>query len=409
MNAYDNALRQLEKAAKLMNLDSEVVARLSAPEKVVMASLPVRMDDGHLEIFQGYRVQYNSARGPYKGGIRFHPQVDLDEVKALAFWMTIKTAVVGIPMGGGKGGVIVDPKALSQAELERLSRAWVRAFRPVIGPNKDVPAPDVYTNPQIMAWMADEFSTLEGQASIGVVTGKPLDYGGSKGRGTATATGGFYVLMKLVEQMGLNPDKMKVAIQGFGNAGSIMAGLLSEAGFKIVALADSKAHIYDDSGLDLEKVLAHKEATGSLAGLSGAKEISKEEFLALDLDLLIPAALENQITKENADDVKAKIVLELANGPLTPEADEILYKKGVTVVPDVLANAGGVTVSYFEWLQNLSNNYWSEEEVDSELKERMVPAWEYIYSLSQEKKIDLRTASFIAALEKIAKAIKAKV
>jgi len=409
MNAYDNALRQLEKAAKLMNLDSEVVARLSAPEKVVMASLPIRMDDGHLEIFQGYRVQYNSARGPYKGGIRFHPQVDLDEVKALAFWMTIKTAVVGIPMGGGKGGVIVDPKALSQAELERLSRAWVRAFRPVIGPNKDVPAPDVYTNPQIMAWMADEFSTLEGQASIGVVTGKPLDYGGSKGRGTATATGGFYVLMKLVEQMGFKPDKMKVAIQGFGNAGSIMAGLLSEAGFKIVALADSKANVYDDSGLDLEKVLAHKEATGSLAGLSGAKEISKEEFLALDLDLLIPAALENQITKENADDVRAKIVLELANGPLTPEADEILYKKGVTVVPDVLANAGGVTVSYFEWLQNLSNNYWSEEEVDSELKERMVPAWEYIYSLAQEKKIDLRTASFIAALEKIAKAIKAKV
>lgn len=392
-----------------MDLDPEVVARLSAPEKIVMASLPVRMDDGRLEVFQGYRVQYNSARGPYKGGIRFHPQVDLDEVKALAFWMSIKTAVVGIPMGGGKGGVVVDPKALSEAELERLSRAWIRAFRPVIGPEKDVPAPDVYTTPQIMAWMADEFSTLEGKPSIGVVTGKPLDYGGSQGRGAATATGGFYVFMKLIEDMDIKPNKSKVAIQGFGNAGSIMAQLLDNEKFQIVALADSKAHIYNEKGLDLEKVFAHKESTGSLAGFSDAKEISKEEFLALDVDVLVPAALENQITKDNAEDVKAKFVVELANGPLTPEADEILYKKGAIVVPDVLANAGGVTVSYFEWLQNISNNYWTEEEVDKELREKMIPAWEAIYQMSKDKKVDLRTAAFMVALDRIAKAIQAKV
>jgi glutamate dehydrogenase/leucine dehydrogenase len=408
MNAYDNALRQLEKAAKLMNLDSEVVARLSVPEKIVMASLPVRMDDGRLEIFQGYRVQYNSARGPYKGGIRFHPQVDLDEVKALAFWMSIKTAVVDIPMGGGKGGVVVDPKALSQSELERLSRAWVRAFRAVIGPAKDVPAPDVYTNPQIMAWMADEFSILEGKPSIGVVTGKPLDYGGSKGRGAATATGGFYILMRLIAELDINPGKTKVSIQGFGNAGSIMSLLLDKENFKIVALADSKAQVYNEKGLDLDRVFEHKEKTGSLAGLADAKEISKEDFFALDVDILVPAALENQITKENVDDIKAKIILELANGPLTPEADETLYKKGVVVVPDVLANAGGVTVSYFEWLQNISNNYWTEEEVDKELREKMIPAWQAIYQMSKDKKVDLRTAAFIVALDRIAKAIKAR-
>ena len=408
MNAYDNALRQLEKAAKLMNLDSEVVARLSVPEKIVMASLPVRMDDGRLEIFQWYRVQYNSARGPYKGGIRFHPQVDLDEVKALAFWMSIKTAVVDIPMGGGKGGVVVDPKALSQSELERLSRAWVRAFRAVIGPAKDVPAPDVYTNPQIMAWMADEFSILEGKPSIGVVTGKPLDYGGSKGRGAATATGGFYILMRLIAELDINPGKTKVSIQGFGNAGSIMSLLLDKENFKIVALADSKAQVYNEKGLDLDRVFEHKEKTGSLAGLADAKEISKEDFFALDVDILVPAALENQITKENVDDIKAKIILELANGPLTPEADETLYKKGVVVVPDVLANAGGVTVSYFEWLQNISNNYWTEEEVDKELREKMIPAWQAIYQMSKDKKVDLRTAAFIVALDRIAKAIKAR-
>ncbi|OGY93304.1 MAG: glutamate dehydrogenase [Candidatus Komeilibacteria bacterium RIFOXYC1_FULL_37_11] len=408
MNAYDNALRQLEKAANLINLDKEVLARLSSPEKVVMASLPIRMDDGSLKIFQAYRVQYNSARGPYKGGIRFHPQVDLDEVKALGFWMTIKCAVVGIPMGGGKGGVIVDPKALSLGETERLSRAWIRAFREIIGPEKDIPAPDVYTTPQIMAWMADEFSKLVGKPSLGVVTGKPIEYGGSLGRGTATATGGFYVLEQAVAKLGWKKDKLKVAIQGFGNAGAIMAKLLYDAGYKVVALADSRAIIHNEHGLDVDSVAQYKEETKSLGGFKGSKEISREEFFALDVDILIPAALENQITKDNAGSIKAKLVVELANGPTTPEADEIMYKNNITLVPDVLANAGGVTVSYFEWLQNISNNYWSEEEVDKELKERMIPSFEAIWQMSIDKKTALRTAAFMVALDRIAQASKVR-
>ncbi|MBU1202620.1 Glu/Leu/Phe/Val dehydrogenase [Patescibacteria group bacterium] len=408
MNAYDNAMRQLEKASKLMNLDKDVLSRLSSPERVVMASLPVKMDDGSLRIFQAYRVQYNSARGPYKGGIRFHPQVDLDEVKALAFWMTIKTSVVGIPMGGGKGGVIVDPKSLSVSEIERLSRAWIRAFRSVIGPEKDVPAPDVYTTPQIMAWMADEFSQLEGKASLGVVTGKPLEYGGSKGRGTSTAMGGFYVLTEAIKELGLEAKKTKVAIQGFGNAGATMAHLLHEAGYKVVALADSKSIVYNDKGIDIDEAENYKKDKGSLAGLAGTKDINIKEFFALDVDVIVPAALENQISKDNANDIKAKIVLELANGPTTPEADEIMFEKGIMLIPDVLANAGGVTVSYFEWLQNISNNYWSEEEVDSELKERMIPSFQTILEMSKEYKTDLRTAAFISALRRIEAASKVR-
>ena len=408
MNAYDNALRQLEKAAKLIKLDKDVLARLSSPEKVVMASLPIRMDDGSLQIFQAYRVQYNSARGPYKGGIRFHPQVDLDEVKALAFWMAIKAAVVGIPMGGGKGGVIVDPKSLSETELEKLSRAWIRAFREVIGPEKDIPAPDVYTTPQIMAWMADEFSKLEGKPSLGVVTGKPLEYGGSLGRNSATAMGGFYVLGQAIDKFGLKTNKLKVAIQGFGNAGSIMAKLMYDAGYKVVALADSKGIIYNTRGFNIDKVVEHKATKKSLKTFKGAKKISLEEFFALEVDVLVPAALENQITKDNANDVKAKFVVELANGPTTPEADEIMYKNKVIVIPDVLANAGGVTVSYFEWLQNLSNNYWTEEEVDKELKERMIPSFEAIWAMAEDKKTDLRTASFMVALDRIAQASKVR-
>jgi glutamate dehydrogenase len=408
MNAYDNALRQLEKAAKLIKLDKDVLTRLSSPEKVVMASLPIRMDDGSLQVFQAYRVQYNSARGPYKGGIRFHPQVDLDEVKALAFWMTIKSAVVGIPMGGGKGGVIVDPKALSETELEKLSRSWVRAFREVIGPEKDIPAPDVYTTPQIMAWMADEFSKLEGKPSLGVVTGKPLEYGGSLGRGSATAMGGFYVLSQAVAKLKLKPNNLRVAIQGFGNAGAIMAKLMYDAGYKVVALADSKGIIYNSRGFNIDKVIEHKATKKSVKTFKGAKKISLEEFFALEIDVLVPAALENQITKDNAEDIRAKFVVELANGPTTPEADEIMYKNDVIVIPDVLANAGGVTVSYFEWLQNLSNNYWTEEEVDKELRERMIPSFEAIWQMAKDKETDLRTASFMVALERIAKASKVR-
>jgi glutamate dehydrogenase/leucine dehydrogenase len=404
MNAYDNALRQLETAAKIMDLNSETLLKLSNPEKITQATLPVRMDDGSLETFQSYRVQYNSARGPYKGGIRFHPQVDLDEVKALSFWMAIKCAVVDIPMGGGKGGVIVDPKVLSENEIERLSRAWIRAFRPVIGPEKDIPAPDVYTNPQIMAWMADEYSKLVGHPAIGVVTGKPLEFGGSKGRGSATAMGGFYVLQEAVREKNLKPEKLTVAVQGFGNAGAIMAKLLFDAGYKVVAVADSKSTIYNKSGLDIDKLQEHKTSSREVKNFKGAKEISTEELFSLDVDILVPAALENQITKDNAENIQAKIIVELANGPTTPEADEILHGKQVLVIPDVLANAGGVTVSYFEWLQNTSNNYWSEEEVDSELKERMIPAYQSIVQAAEEYKVNFRTAAFIKALERIDKA-----
>lgn len=406
MNAYDNAMQQLEKAAKLIKLDKNILAKLSSPEKVVMASLPIEMDDGTQQVFQSYRVQYNSARGPYKGGIRFHPQVDLDEVKALSFWMAIKTAVVDLPLGGGKGGVIVDTKKLSQTELEKISRAWVRAFRQVIGPDKDIPAPDVYTNPQIMAWMADEFSQLEGKQSLGVVTGKPLDYGGSLGRGSATAKGGYYVLLEALKELKLDIKKTKIAIQGFGNAGSIAAELLYEAGAKVVALADSKGMIYNSRGFNIPKIVEHKKTKKSITTFAGAKKIKAEDFFAFDVDVLIPAALENQITGDNVDNIKAKIILELANGPTTPEADEVLYKNNIIVIPDVLANAGGVTVSYFEWLQNISNNYWTLEEVDKELAEKMIPAWQAIWVKAKELKTDLRTASFIVAIQRIEAAMK---
>ncbi len=404
MNAYDNAMRQLEKASRVMNLNKDVLAKLSAPEKVLRANLPVQMDDGSLKIFKAYRVQYNSARGPYKGGIRFHPQVNLEEVKALGFWMTIKCAVVDIPMGGAKGGVIVDPKSLSAGELERLSRAWVRAFWEAIGPKKDIAAPDVYTNSQIMAWMADEYSKLVGEPALGVVTGKPLEYGGSPGRATATATGGFYVLAAAVAELGLEPKKTKVAIQGFGNAGSVMAELLYQAGYQVVALADSRATIFNQDGLNTPEAVEYKTKHGSLAGFPGSKKLKPEEIFSLDVEVLIPAALENQITKENAAEIKAKIILELANGPTTPEADEILFQNKKIVIPDVLANAGGVTVSYFEWLQNLANDYWSAAEVASELKEKMSVAWRVVSSVAKKHNIDLRTAAFITALERIAQA-----
>lgn len=407
MTPYDNSMMQLEKAANIMNLDKEVLTILSSPQKTVMATLPIRMDDGSLQTFQAYRVQYNNARGPYKGGIRFHPQVDLEEVKALSFWMTIKTAVVDIPMGGGKGGIVVDPKVLSENEIEKLSRAWINVFREVIGPEKDIPAPDVYTNPQIMAYMADEYSKLVGKPSIGVVTGKPLEFGGSKGRGSATAMGGFYVLQEAIKELKLN-NKLSVAIQGFGNAGSIIAKLLFDAGYNIVALSDSKSAVYDKGGINIDGILKYKEENKTLKGFDNTKDIEHKELLILDVDILIPAALENQINKDNAEDIKAKIILELANGPTTPGADKILIEKGITIIPDVLANAGGVTVSYFEWLQNLSNNYWSEEEVDIELKERMIPSWNMVWETSKKYNTDLRTAAFIGSLERISKTIRTR-
>ena len=416
MNAYDNAMRQLEKAAQLIELDKDVLAKLSSPERIVMASLPVKMDDGSLKIFQAYRVQYNSARVPYKGGIRFHPQVDLDEVKALAFWMTIKGAVVGIPMGGGKGGVTVDPKSLSAGELERLSKAFGKTLAPNIGPMTDVPAPDVYTTPEIMGWIKESFieSKITKLTQCGcpitdkmkqkfdaVITGKKVEDGGSLGRDRATAMGGFYILQELLNKENKFVGETTVAIQGFGNAGMVMAELCHELGLKVVAVSDSRGGIYNPEGLDISEVVSHKQSTGSVGGFSGSTEVSNEALLELTVDVLVPAALENQITKENASNIKAKYLIELANGPVTPEADDILAKNGQKAVPDVLANAGGVTVSYFEWDQNIKGEKWTEEDVFAKLKEIIVPAFTDIWEKHIEKKVDLRTAAFMRALERL--------
>lgn len=401
MSVFNNAMTQLHKAADLISLDKNILGVLEKPERIVQASIPVKMDDGSVKVFDAYRVQFNSVRGPYKGGIRFHQDTDLDEVKALSFWMAIKCSVVGIPLGGGKGGVTVNPKELSEGEIERLSRGYARAFKDVIGPQKDVPAPDVYTNPQIMAWIADEFSKFEGHNSWGVITGKPLEMGGSQGRGSATAQGGFYVLQKLAQEINL-PKDATVAIQGFGNAGSIMARLVSEAGYKVVAVSDSRGGIYNEAGLDVHAVAEHKVQTRSVQDFADAQNITNEEILTLPVDVLIPAALENVITKENAAQVQAKNIIELANGPTTPEADEILQKNGVVLIPDVLANAGGVTVSYFEWVQNLQNFYWTEEEVLAKLQPIMERSFDDVWAIRKEHTINTRTAAFVSAIKRIA-------
>jgi glutamate dehydrogenase len=352
-------------------------------------------------VFEGYRVQFNDARGPFKGGIRFHPDVNLDEVKALAAWMTLKCAVAHIPLGGAKGGIIVNPKELSKSELERLSREYIHKLHNDLGPDKDIPAPDVYTTPEIMAWMLDEYEKFHGR-NPGMITGKPIEIGGSKGRDKATAMGGFFVLAQALKVM--NIKKPTVAVQGFGNAGSVIAEILYDAGFKIVAISDSKSGIFDENGLNIKELIEYKKNTGTVKGFIG-KDITNEELLEIDADVLVPAALENQITELNADAIQAKIILELANGPTTPEADKILFKKGTVVIPDILANSGGVTVSYFEWVQNIQNYYWTTDEVNARLKEKIVTAFENIYSISVEHKIDLRTAAYILAVERISKAI----
>lgn len=403
-NPFDNAMNQVGRAAAVHNFSPEFLEQLKVPQNILEKKLTITMDDGEEKTFDAYRVQFNNARGPFKGGIRYHQQTDLDEVKALAFWMALKTAVVNIPMGGGKGGITVNPKELSQGELERLSRTWTRAFAEYIGPQKDVPAPDVNTTPQIMAWIADEYGKITGDTSSAVVTGKPLDKGGSKGRGTATAQGGFYVFEALREKLGL-PEKCRVVIQGVGNAGRFAAKLWTDAGHKVIAISDSRAAVYDPEGLNVEEVIAYKDKERSLEKYPNAQIITNAELLELDCDLLIPAALENQIMAENATNIKAKVVLELANGPTTPEADDVLFSKGISVIPDILANAGGVTVSTFEWEQNLKNEHWSEEEVFTKLKEIMVREAENIYTKSKEQNTDLRRAAFIVALERLESAM----
>ena len=366
------------------------------------------MDDGTVRVFKGIRSQHNDAIGPYKGGVRYHPDVTVDEVKALSMWMTFKCGVVGLPYGGGKGGVICNPKELSQGELQRISRAYIEAIAPIIGPDKDIPAPDVYTNAQVMAWMMDAYSRLQGSNQFGVVTGKPIVVGGSLGREKATAQGCVFVIIKAAEKLGLDLKGAAVAIQGYGNVGSQAAFLLNQLGCKIVALSDSRGGIYNPDGIDLDKVSEHKSSTGSCVNLPGSRSITNAELLELPVDILIPAALENQITADNAARVKAKVVAEAANGPTTPEASRILYANGITVIPDILANAGGVTVSYFEWVQNLMHYYWSEEEVFEKLRTNMYNAFDNVYAASQQHQVDLRTGAYIVAISRIAEAIKVR-
>lgn len=402
---FDHAMNQLERATKLASFSTEFLERLRHPNRQIRVSIPVTMDDGSLRVFEGYRVQFNNARGPYKGGIRYHQDTDIEEVKALAFWMALKCAVANIPMGGGKGGVTVNPKTLSVGELERLSRGWMRALADVVGPRKDVPAPDVNTTPQIMSWMADEYAKITGDTSGAVITGKPLDAGGSQGRGTATAQGGFYVFEALQKEFGL-PEHCRVVIQGFGNAGEHAAEIWSRAGHAIVATSDSKAAVRNPDGLDIAALYAHKKSTGSVGGFSGGETFGSDDLLAVECDVIIPAALENQIRADNVARVNAKMIFELANGPTTPEADDALFARGIPVVPDILANSGGVTVSTFEWEQNLKGEHWSEEQVFEKLKAIMLREALTILDRSRELKTDLRRAAFVIALERIWEAMK---
>ncbi len=407
-NPFQNYLDNLAKTAKILGYSDAEIAKLTEAQNTVNTNLEIETSLGKVS-FPAYRVQFNNARGPFKGGIRFHPAADLDEVKALAALMAVKCAVVGIPLGGAKGGVTIDPKKYSAKDLELVSRAWARAMAPVIGVDKDIPAPDVYTNGQSMSYILDEFELIVGHAEPGMITGKPLELGGSLGRNIATAQGGIYVLKALIGDLAADKSNMTVAVQGFGNAGYTAASILHKEGFRIVAVSDSSGGLYDANGLDPEEINRFKDETGK--GMielkkDGVKVLTNAELLEVDCDVLIPAALDNQITVENADKVKAKIVLELANGPTTPEADEILFKKGVTLVPDVLANAGGVTVSYFEWVQNRQGYYWTEEEVLGKLQSIIVKSYRDVYVLAKDKNVDLRLGAFSLGVKRIMDAMK---
>jgi glutamate dehydrogenase (NAD(P)+) len=407
INPFEIVKRQVEKCSKILKLDGDVTEVLKNPMRELHVSLPVRMDNGSVKVFQGYRVQYNDAKGPTKGGIRFHPDETIDTVRALAAWMTWKCALLDLPLGGGKGGIICNPKELSESELERLSRSYARAVYQFIGPERDVPAPDVYTTPQIMAWIMDEYSAMAGKSQFGVITGKPLALGGSKGRGDATAKGGMYCIREAAKELKIDLSKATIAVQGYGNAGYYAAKLAKEMfGSKVVAVCDSQGGCYCKTGLDAEEALKVKNKTTSVCNLKSGDKITSEEILDLDVDILIPAAMENVITEKNAAKVKAKMIVELANGPTTPEADEILYKKGVHVIPDFLANAGGVTVSYFEMVQNFNMYYWTEEEVYTRLDAKMTDAYHSVYDTHKEYKINMRQAAYVRAVERVVQAMK---
>src|SRR3989344_1446298 len=415
-NPWTMAKKQLQTAAKNFPIDPMLLARLQHPDRIVEVSVPLKKDDGSIVVYQGFRVQHNNIRGPYKGGLRFHPQVDMDEVKALSFWMTIKNAVIDVPFGGGKGGVNVDPKSLSAGELERLTREFARKLSPVIGPHTDVPAPDVNTNGTIMTWIMEEYSKIAGRETPAVITGKPLERGGSLGRPEATGLGGYYALLSFLKFKRIKTKGLTVAIQGFGNVGSFLAHYLEEEGMKVVALSDSKGGIYMPAGIpNIAEVQKCKDKSGRVGGCYcigsvcdmsnmkklGGREISPEKILELPVDILVPAALENALTKENAKRVKARFILEMANGPTTAEADAIFKSKGITVIPDVLANSGGVAVSYFEWYQNIHNERWGKEDVFRKLKEKMDRACERVHEISRELKISLREAAYVSALQRL--------
>ncbi|WP_422448725.1 Glu/Leu/Phe/Val family dehydrogenase [Thermoanaerobacterium sp. DL9XJH110] len=408
LNPFESVRREIKLACEKLGLEESVYEILKEPEKVLVVSIPVKMDDGTTKTFIGYRSQHCTAIGPAKGGVRFHPNVSLDEVKALSAWMSFKCAVVGIPYGGGKGGVICNPKELSKGELERLARGYFKAISPIIGPEKDIPAPDVYTNAQVMAWFMDEFSTLRGYNTPGVVTGKPIILGGSLGRPEATGRGASFTIREAAKKIGLDLKKATVAVQGAGNVGGVAARLLHELGCKVVAISDSQGGAFNPDGLNPEEVLEFKAKNKTVKGFPGSKVITNEELLELDVDILVPGALENVITSQNAPNIKAKIVGEAANGPTTPEADEILYRKGILVIPDILCNAGGVTVSYFEWVQNLMNFYWTEEEVNERLERIMVKAFNEVYKMHEDYKVKMREAAYMVSIKRIADAMKVR-
>ncbi|MFZ9767141.1 MAG: Glu/Leu/Phe/Val family dehydrogenase [Candidatus Limnocylindrus sp.] len=407
-SAWAVAQQQFDLAAKRLGLDSGIAAVLREPRRQLTVHFPVRMDDGSTRVFEGHRVQHNLGRGPAKGGIRFHQDVNIDEVKALAMWMSWKCAVMDLPYGGGKGGVTVDPKQLSQGELERLTRRFTTEIAVIIGPESDIPAPDVNTNSQTMAWMMDTYSMHVGYTVPGVVTGKPIALGGSKGRNEATARGAVFCIREAADKINLSLKGATVVVQGYGNAGSIAARLISDLGSKVIAVSDSSGGIHNPAGLDLDALDAHKKKTGSVVGFAGATPVSNQAILEIPCDVLIPAALENQITAENAGKIKTKIVAEAANGPTTPEADEILFANGAMVIPDILCNAGGVTVSYFEWVQDLNRDFWEEDEVNVRLEKKMVRAFHEVYEMAQKEKSHLRTGAYLLSVQRVADAMKVR-
>ena len=406
INPFEVALKQLEEASKILNLEKGMLEILSNPKRILTVSIPTRMDDGSIKVFTGYRSQHNDARGPHKGGIRYHPDVTLDEVKALSMWMTWKCAIANIPYGGGKGGIICNPKQMSENELERMTRRFAYLISDIIGPYKDIPAPDVYTGGKEMAWIMDTYSTLKGNyVQPEVITGKPIAIGGSLGRNEATGRGLAYTVREAAKKINIDMKQATIVVQGFGNAGQFASKLVEEQGAKTIAASDSQGAIINKDGIDVDALMKFKKETGTVAGFENAKSISNEELLDTECTILIPAALENQITKNNADKIKTKIIAEAANGPTTPEADEILFKKDILVIPDILANGGGVTVSYFEWLQNLRREYWTEEEVNNRLDTNITKSFFDVYDTHEKYNVDMRKAATLLAINRVVDAI----